>query len=266
VLPLPPGRKERPPDGFTGGFDVDPSEAQVRRWIEGQPDGNAALRLPAGFVGLDVDDYDGKGGGATWRAHLARCGPLPKTWTIVNREDGVSGTRLYRADTTGPLRGVLAGGGVDVIHRGHRYIVLPLSLHPDGRTYCLVDSSWQCTSVVPAPADIPVLPESWQDALLRARRRRKSGRNRTHAAAATEPVEPVRRDEVLVELARDCIRDGRAKAIRDAAGVSLDDLAVRLHLARARAGHLESGRLRQPRPRLLEEYGRFLSEHVSLVR
>lgn len=233
--------------------------------MQWQPDGNAALRLPAGFIGLDVDDYAGKGGGATWQAHLTCYGPLPKTWTIVNREDGVSGTRLYWADTPGPLRAELAGGGVDVIRRGHRYVVLPPSLHPDGRTYRLVDSTWQPTNVVPAPADIPLLPESWRAALRRPRRR-KSGGDVPPAPVVTESGEPVHRDERLVDLARKCIRDGRAKPIRDAAGVSLDDLAARLRLTRTRASHLELGRLRRPPPRVLEEYGRFLSEHVSPVR
>ncbi len=97
VLPIPPGQKRAPPDGFTGTAGPDPTAEQLARWRREQPDGNAALRLPVGVVGLDMDHYDGKHGGRTLAEHEQRLGSLPPTYTITSRSDGVSGIRLYQA-------------------------------------------------------------------------------------------------------------------------------------------------------------------------
>lgn len=267
VLPLPRGQKCPPPDGFTGEPGLDPTASQIEYWTKSRPYDNAALRLPEGVLGLDVDDYAGKAGAATWRDHSALYGALPETWTVVNRADGVSGTRLYRTTYAGPFRACLAGGGVDVIHRGHRYVTAPPSLHPDGRVYVLHDPSGRVTTAVPAVEDVPMLPTSWHEALSPGRKRRGAARKQSPkviGSACSPPHEPL--DQALVELATDSIRSGLAKPVRDAAGVRLEELAARLRLSTSRARHLESGRLRQVRPRLLEQYGRFLREHMYLVR
>jgi hypothetical protein len=140
VLRLPPERKSPPPGGYTGWAGVDPSGADVQAWIDHGGDGNVALRLPVGVYGLDVDAWGGKGGADALAGLEARYGPLPATWTLTSRDDGVSGIRLFRADL--PIGRVWLdepgghGAGIEAIHFGHRYAVAWPSLHPDtGRKY-----------------------------------------------------------------------------------------------------------------------------------
>ena len=65
-LPLPIGAKKNPPEGFTGANGSDPSYADVHDWANnGKGDGNIALRLPDGVIGIDVDMYDPGGAGGT---------------------------------------------------------------------------------------------------------------------------------------------------------------------------------------------------------
>ena len=121
VLPLPVSRKESPPAGFTGACGLEPDPSQIRAWVTENAYRNAALRLPCGVIGLDVDTYGDKRGDRTLARHVQAHGPLQPTWTIVNRQDGRSGTRLYRCAFEGPFRSSLDGGDVDLIHRGYRY-------------------------------------------------------------------------------------------------------------------------------------------------
>ena len=266
VVPLPAGKKWPPEPGYTGIQGADASAEQMQIWLRCQPASNALLRLPDGFVGLDVDDYAGKGGGGTWAAHKMAYGEPPPTWMVTNRDDGVSGTRLYRTGFSGPYRAELHGGGVDVIHRTHRYVILPPSLHPSGRRYRLVAPHGLPASAVPAPHDLPMLPASWEQSLTRPIRRRSKvaavlDRPPRPAAPAVEPQELQ-----LAALAAELIRSGRAKPIRDAAEVTLLELSRILGLSAVRTRHLESGRVRAPRMSLLSRYGAFLQLHSRPVR
>ena len=266
VVPLPAGGKTYPEAGYTGIRGVDASDEQMQYWVSRQPASNALLRLPDGFVGLDVDDYADKGGGGTWEAHRQAYGELPPTWMVTNRDDGVSGTRLYRTGFDGLYRAELHGGGVDVIHRRHRYVVLPPSLHPSGRRYRLVPPHSLPPSAVPAPHDLPMLPASWEQSLTRPVRRRSKV-----AAVLDRPPRPstpaVEPQELqLAALAAELIRSGRAKPIRDAARVTLPELSLILGLSPVRTRHLESGRVRAPRKSLLSRYGAFLQLHSRPVR
>lgn len=126
VLPLPPGRKASPPPGFTGNQGLWPTDEEVEEWREGCPDGNVALRVPMGVTGIDVDAH--KVAGAV-EALEALCGPLPSTWVSSARQEP-SGIYWYRT----PLEAVLMDrpvDGVEVIKFGHRYGVIPPSIHPD---------------------------------------------------------------------------------------------------------------------------------------
>lgn len=164
VLPLPPGSKGPPPRGFTGWAGAMPSGADIQAWLDGtEAAGNIALRLPPGVYGLDVDAYGGKGGAAALAALTEQCGPLPDTWVVTSRDDGVSGIRLFRAalepgrrwrDEPGGH-----GAGIEAIHFGHRYAVVWPSVHPDtGRKY-----TW--SSDYPTPDMLPELPAAWCEAL-----------------------------------------------------------------------------------------------------
>lgn len=138
VLPLPPGSKGPPPEGFTGYQGVWPTETLIIQWRKKHPDANIGLRLPKGVIGIDVDAYAGKPGAKTLEDLEVELGPLPPTWVITSRDDGVSGIRLYRVSggfDFAPPSWHSPGPGIDVIHFGHRYVVAPPSVHPEGGTY-----------------------------------------------------------------------------------------------------------------------------------
>jgi len=257
VLPLPQGRKGPPPGGFTGADGRDPTDAEADAWVGSCPYANAALRLPVGVLGLDVDAYGAKRGGKTWARHLQEFGAPPHTWIVTSRSDGTSGIRLFRCDLPGPFRASLNGGDVDVIHHGHRYVVLPPSLHPEGRTYVLVEPSGRPASAIPSPQDLPPLPASWHEALHR---------QPAHTAASPRPSRrptPERgtrpaHEERQLQIALSVLCACKGKRYRDNAGVTIDELAAELGISRARASHLEAGQLRAVRLSLLLRYGAFL--------
>ncbi|WP_298807022.1 bifunctional DNA primase/polymerase [uncultured Pseudokineococcus sp.] len=164
VLPLPPGRKGPPPVGFTGADGRTPTDEDVARWVEERPDSNVALRLPSGVVGIDVDDYGDKRGGATLAALEARLGELPATVMTSARTSGVSGIRLVRAPEGLTWRRE-AGEHIDVVHRAHRMAVAGPSLHPDGGTYAWVSSVDRSPATLPRPEELPELPAAWVEHL-----------------------------------------------------------------------------------------------------
>lgn len=162
ILPLPPNRKTSPPAGTTGRDGTDPSWPDCVAWAETGPN-NIALRLPAGIIGIDVDDYDGKNGGSTLARLVEQHGALPATWLSTSRDDGISGIRLYKIPPGTELLGGLPG--IEIIQHHHRYIVCHPSTHPSGRTYQWVDERTGETDVLPAIGSVPDLPAPWVQAL-----------------------------------------------------------------------------------------------------
>lgn len=174
VLPLPPRAKTPPPIGYTGWAGIDPSGADVQAWCDGPEEGgNIALRLPPGVYGLDVDAYDGKTGGAALTAAEGNLGPLPPTWRVSARDDGVSGIRLFRAQLVPGRRWrdepAGHGAGIEAIHAGHRYAVTWPSVHPEvGKIYRWYPPEWFTQGRahdVPTPDELPELPDAWVEAL-----------------------------------------------------------------------------------------------------
>ena len=163
VLPLPYRAKKQPPDGYTGRSYREPSYADCAAWADGGPK-NIALHLPRGVVGIDVDDYAGKGGGATLSGLVAECGPLPPTWLSSSRGDGISGIRLYRVPDDADLIGGLTG--IEIIQYSHRYVVCWPSVHPEGMTYEWVNEDTGESGVPPVDA-LPPLPAKWLERLRR---------------------------------------------------------------------------------------------------
>src|SRR5256885_7424533 len=97
IWPLPAGKKKPPPEGFTGETGAWPSYADMQAWIDGpEGAGNIGLRLPHHVLGIDVDHYDDKHGGDTFADAEHEYGPLPATYIITSRTDGISGIRLFR--------------------------------------------------------------------------------------------------------------------------------------------------------------------------
>ncbi|NAE18327.1 bifunctional DNA primase/polymerase, partial [Enterococcus hirae] len=167
VLPLPPHRKASPPPGWTGRTTTWPSYPDLAAWTDEHADGNLALRLPHHVIGIDVDNYDTKTGGTTLTALEAAFGHLPPTWRTTSRDDRVSGIRLYRVPEGLAWPGDL-GAGIEIIQWSHRYALAWPSIHPEGRTYRWIDpAGHDAIGVIPAPDDLPDLPDEWVTGISR---------------------------------------------------------------------------------------------------
>ena len=79
-LPLPAGAKTPPPGGFTGAGGAVPTRGVIEAWVKTRPEGNIALRLPEGVIGIDIDAYGDKPGADTITAAIKAYGELPRTW------------------------------------------------------------------------------------------------------------------------------------------------------------------------------------------
>lgn len=166
VLPLPPRRKTQPPTGYTGWDGAYPSFPDITAWTEDRGEGNVALHLPDGVLGIDVDNYAGKVGGATLELRERAWGPLPATWRTTSRDDGISGIRLYRVPVSGEGRSLRwpgkVGPGIETVHRGHRYAVVPPSIHPDTeRAYRWINPDGAVSLTPPRVEELPELPWPW---------------------------------------------------------------------------------------------------------
>lgn len=184
-LPLPAGKKEHPPTGFTGkvgyGQDGRPTLVSIKdlaRWELENSDGNIALRLIGRLVGIDVDAYDGKIGGEVFAEMERELGELPVTYTSSSRDDGVSGIRMFKlpegvrvtkeaenriVDRFGRDDSGRRISNIEIIREDHRYMVVWPSIHPDtGREY-----SWTLGSEplaegrVPELGKVAELPAAW---------------------------------------------------------------------------------------------------------
>lgn len=178
VGPLPVGtgrgQKKTPPDGYTGNDGIWPTEDQIADWVRTKPDVNIALRLPPDIIGIDVDDYGDKPGADTMTAATQRHGKLPRTW-ISTARDGHSGIRWFQLSNPQPLPGKLIHpdnediSGVEVIQYGHRYAIVPPSVHPEGGQYRWITPTGENTQngTLPKPTDFPSLPQPWIDHILK---------------------------------------------------------------------------------------------------
>lgn len=177
ILPLQARTKYPPPTGYTGYDGATPGFADCMAWAEEYPDGNLGLRLPRGIIGIDVDAYAGKTGGATLAHAESLWGELPSTWRSTSRDDTDSGIRLFRVPEHEALETVLGFpdrgiGHIEIIQFSHRYCVAYPSIHPEGRQYVWRHDDMWCPGDedgfdVPPIDDIPELPEAWLDALRR---------------------------------------------------------------------------------------------------
>lgn len=272
-LPLPPGEKSYPPTGYTGGKGRDAEAEKVEYWIRTKADGNVALRMPPTLLGIDVDAYSGKDGGATLAAASAAWGELPETWKSTSRTDGVSGIRLFRIPEGLAWPGKLPqGGGVELCRWDHRYVIVAPSIHdktaqqyhwyaPDGSVTtgsAVEGADWE----FPALDELPALPAAWVTGLTSGRKWEE------HAEQDLDPEEVAqwildRPDGSLCEKmtrtldawmakisaggedggAHDGARDGAWAVLRDsAAGHS----GVQVALRKIMLAHKEALRSRRP--------------------
>ncbi|MGV9827857.1 bifunctional DNA primase/polymerase [Gordonia sp. NPDC003429] len=155
--------------GVTGHEGADVQQiSTLRTWAEKyalRPGGlNLGTRMPLGVCGIDVDCYDGKPGSETIAQAEAEWGQLPATWSLTARTDG-SRKLFYRVPEGWAGPGVLAGGGVELLQRHHRYAVVPPSIHHSGNQVRVFDPEGHESEFLPSPSELPELPVSWVNGL-----------------------------------------------------------------------------------------------------
>lgn len=122
---------------------------------------NIGLRLPKNLVGVDIDDYDDKVGGATLATLERELGNLPLGPYSSARGPGSSGIRLFRVPDTLDFEHVF-GADIECIRFAHRFAVVWPSIHPKTQTqYRWYDHDGNVLEQPPTPDDFPELPVSW---------------------------------------------------------------------------------------------------------
>ena len=179
TLPLPKGKKEKPPEKWTGKAAKFPTRELIESWMAEKKykDGNICLRLARvnddyEVMGIDVDHYESGGknklGGDQLKELEDRLGPLPKTWISTARSDGVSGIRYFLVPRGLAFRGK-AAKDIDIVSKGYRYALVWPSIHPNGCVYLWyapdkpLDGNG--TDLIPMANGLPLLPEAWIDYL-----------------------------------------------------------------------------------------------------
>ena len=173
-LPLPPRRKSSPPTGSTGKYDM-PDKNKVMKWHRDyQANGNIALRMPDTVIGIDVDAYGEKVGRASFEELCEDLGPLPPTWTLTARSDGISGIRFFQVPAGLHWSGQPIAD-IQIIQNHHRYAVAYPSIHPDTKKIYLwyppgagLNGSPEGITVdneIPLLTDLAPMPAAWVEGL-----------------------------------------------------------------------------------------------------
>lgn len=128
----------------------------IGSWFAREPnlDAIAVAAQASGLLALDIDTpgAHGKDGYSTLRALERRHGALPETFSV---KTPTGGAHYYFRHPGGTLPGS-AGEGIDVKANG--YVLLPPSLHPNGRCYELDAGGVD---------DVAELPQTWLSAFTR---------------------------------------------------------------------------------------------------
>ena len=188
-IPLPEGRKNPPPTGFTGHNGKAVEAEQLKQWLKDNKyeKSNLGVRLDVvsivddsgittyyEIVGLDIDHHpededDPKHGGDQLEWMESQLGKLPDTWISSARNNGIAGIRFFlqklEVDNKGKPK-LLAWRGdcsehgapdIDIISRGYRFAVVSPSIHPNGMEYL-----WYPTGVKPEGPEVLSLID-WSD-------------------------------------------------------------------------------------------------------
>jgi hypothetical protein len=155
--------KSNPAKGFTGRDGVNATREQVEAWRDSGRYFNIGSRMPDNVVVIDVDVYHG--GGETLAELGGMIGNLPGTYTVTARDDG-SGHRYYRV--SGKRVWQNPGKGIEILHWGWRYAVMPPSIHPEtGTPYTWYgpNSAKLANTTGPRIDQLPMLPAAWAEFL-----------------------------------------------------------------------------------------------------
>jgi hypothetical protein len=157
-----PFEKHPPLTGWTGRSGMVPNERTVQAWTETHENSNVLIRMAPDVIGIDVDDYDNKHGGASMVAIIERHGPIPYTHVSTARDlpSGIYWFRLTSWMESDKMRD--PGEHVEVIRHEHRYAVAPPSWNSKARAYY----RW-VDGVTPTRDDLGHLPIEWYVHLTR---------------------------------------------------------------------------------------------------
>lgn len=204
LIPLPYGKQDPPPSGFSGRVGIIAGNEQIIKWIHEGRDSrsgtaNIAIVHTRETIAIDVDHYPyqdkktgkvkQKLGGDSLKALEEELGVLPPTWRSSARgQDNPSGQRFFRlrpehqeldfSDKPGP--------SIEIVRFGHRYSVVWPSMNGRlGEPYEWYEPSInggdvlavreeldvsksalrQSVPAVPEVKDLPYLPDRWVDYL-----------------------------------------------------------------------------------------------------
>ena len=246
ILPVPPETKTPPPVGYTGAEGRDTDPLTLVQWTASHAGHSIALRMPAGVIGIDVDQYlkgaVQKRGAETLAHFLERWGPLPTTWTSTARDPGgPSRIHFFRVPAQRYATKLDTGttSDIEIIQRHHRYAVVWPSVHHDaGAIYRWYDPTGQAVDTPPRPEWLPELPQTWVQGLA-------TGATTAAAPAADRASGWALLDQLLADIRPECaeITSARMRAIeelgRAGAGSRHDTMAERTHhlIQLAAAGH-----------------------------
>jgi Bifunctional DNA primase/polymerase, N-terminal len=160
-----PQRKSTVPTGYTGHGGRWPDDNTIRQWLKVAGHCNVGLRIPDGFIGLDIDQYGDKRRLDNLRIlkDTHDLGPLALTKTLRSTSRGpgqLSAIDRYRVPEGHRWKGDSVDG-VELIQYGHRYGVVWPSIHPTGAEY-----RWYVNSAVTDPPSVDDirflwLPDPW---------------------------------------------------------------------------------------------------------
>lgn len=234
VFPLQPGTKE--PATAHGFHDATWLVAEILDWWDRNPHYNIGCAVPPGMVAVDIDVQHG--GDTEFAKLVDQYGRLPETWVA---QTGNGGWHYWFRTTVSRFEPTLCPG-VDLKPGGKGYVLMPPSVHPNGRRYQWVTRERS----IPAPAP------TWLETMMaKPVRARPAGPPRPPAAAGGNPqyVNAVIEGE-LNKLA------GATPGGKNGAGVddTLTAVAYRL-FGLAKGGHVDAAAARDEMKRIAMALG-----------
>jgi putative DNA primase/helicase len=190
-----------------GYLDATTDEETTRAYFRKYPRCN--IGIPTGEVsGLLVLDIDGPEGQKSLLALEEKYGALPATLTSATGRIEGGEHRFFRYPEASEIRSPKLGPEfpkIDVLGNGH-YVVAPPSVHKSGKTYAWVDET----------AEIAELPQAWVEFLVKAQRRKETGKTVGKARGKTmngeeEKIPKGSRNNRLHEIACSLVHKGKPK-------------------------------------------------------
>lgn len=165
--PIPVHQKNFIPTGCTGRRGT-VTAAKVAAWTV-DPEwmgAGVALRLDAGTVAIDVDEYDGKHGADQLAELEAKLGSLPATPSNTSRGKDSPSRQFFFLLPEEATLAAKAAPDIDVLQYGHRYAVVSPAIHATTQQpYQWYDADGEPMAGIPNPGDFELLPQAWFDHL-----------------------------------------------------------------------------------------------------